>query len=573
MRASPTAFRVKRYATPNARAAQKLTIQLVAKCIRDSSSYLPIRNLAASVATRAAPKDYFGQVQEIYKDFLDRWRYVRDTFGVETLAASPRAVFHLVMGGDGRGVGGGKGAGDCDDAACAIGGLLAAIGMPVRIATSRSPMRTTGLFSHIFIQCHVPGHGWISVDPVGHPVHGFAWTPPHSAIALWDINGTQIAGDDLLGSVGGEEGSMNYGYGLLGSSDQYYWDERPLHAPGGENPLPFDVYGLAGFGSYADTMGYVGDGRGYLIEVDEDNAVGGGYVRTPLLEMAPGPYELLNRHNIVLDGTMALGDDGSVYEYDGLNGFFKKVWGKIKGGVKKVGRKIIGGVQKVLGKTKFGRAIIRLKNRILTVGLKIVKPILKVVGKWAPRLAPIAGMIPGVGPVIAGYLVAAGTAAKLADKWGVDLVEMAITDAGTGKKTKATKIAGKPKAILKYRKALMAEAKKAAKLPKAELDKGLRALRKAPPGKFPRTSLLKAGSDEWKGALKAMGLRSAPFQKMSKKKRKAAMQAAKSAFLQQAGFTSGRAATIQRKPKPKKRKRQLPRIIAPPALATQRRAA
>jgi hypothetical protein len=538
----PVAFQVKRYKVPSAKAAQKLTIKLVAKCIRDSSSYLPIRNLAAAIATRAAPKDYLGQVREIYKDFLNRWRYVKDTYGVETLAASPRAVFHLVMGGDGRGVGGGKGAGDCDDAACAIGGLLAAIGMPVRIVTSRNPARTSGLFSHIFVQCHVPGNGWISVDPVGHPYHGFAWTPPHSAIALWDIQGQQIAGDDLLGSLGGEDDSMYYGYGQLGSSDQYRWEERPVYATGGENPLPWDVYGLAGFGSYVDSMGYIGDGRGYLIEVDDDNAVGGGYVRTPMLELAPGPYELLNKHNIVLDGTMALGDDGAVYEYDGFAGFFKKLFKKTVG---KVAKKVIGGAQKLIGKTKVGRAIIKLKNRILRTGLKIVKPILKVVGKWAPRLAPIAGMIPGVGPVIAGYLVAAGTAAKLAEKYGVEIAELAVNDAGTGKKVKSTKIVGKPTQVLKYQQAMKAAALQAAKKPKDELKAGLKALKKLPPGKFPRESILggktilKKGSPEWKGALQALGLRAGAFKSLGKKKRARAMKAARKAFQEAAGFPTG----------------------------------
>jgi len=117
----PVAFQVKRLHAPNAKVAQRTTVRLVAKAIRDGSSYIPIRNHAAAVATRARPKDYLGQVKAIYDDFIKRWRYVKDTFGVETLAAAPRALWHLVIAGDGRGVGEGLGAGDCDDAAAAVG--------------------------------------------------------------------------------------------------------------------------------------------------------------------------------------------------------------------------------------------------------------------------------------------------------------------------------------------------------------------------------------------------------------------------------------------------------------------
>ena len=212
----PVEFRVDRIRVPDAQTAQTVTIGLIAKCIRNAQSYLPIRNLAASVATRAAPKDYLGQLKAIYEDFLQRWRYVKDPVGVETLAASPRAVFYLVLNADGRGIGGGMGAGDCDDAACAIGSEISAIGMPVRIVTSRNPNSTRGLFSHIFVQALVPGHGWVSVDPVGHPLHGFAWTPPHSAIATWDLYGQQIGGDRLFGSAGEVEQMQHHGFGALG---------------------------------------------------------------------------------------------------------------------------------------------------------------------------------------------------------------------------------------------------------------------------------------------------------------------------------------------------------------------
>lgn len=537
-------FRVDRYLLADAPTAQRFTVGLVAKAIREGSSYLPIRNLAASLASTARPKDYLGQVRAIYNDFINRWRYVRDTYGVETLAASPNALWKLVLAGDGRGVGAGYGAGDCDDAAAAIGAELAAIGMPIRIATARNPDSTRQLFSHIFVQANVPGHGWISVDPVGHPAHGFAWTPPHNAIATWDLDGRQIAGDRLLD--GGEDQPMQYhGFGALGSSDQYNWQEYPLPFPEGDGSklLPFDVYGLAGYGCYVGELGYLEDGRGYLIEVDDDDVVNGyGAVQTPMLELQPGAYELVSRHGIVLDGTLALGDDGSVYEYDGAFGFFKKIWGGIKkvaGGIKKGVKKVTGGIRKGVRKafeaTKFGRALIKIKDKVLQVATKIVNPIMKVVGKWATRIAPIAAMIPGIGPVLAAYLTAAGTIAKTYNKYGVKIVEFAKHNPKTGKKEKSTKLVGKPKNILKARKALIAQSKQAARLPKSELKKKAKLMRDYKGKTLPREPIwgkkskpkklvIKRGTPEYRAAMQAMGLKRGAFapdaaQKVAAKKK------------------------------------------------------
>jgi len=399
--------------------------------------------------------------------------------------------------------------------------------MPVRIATARNPDSSRNLFSHIFVQAHVPGQGWISVDPVGHPFHGFAWTPPYNAIAVWDLDGHQIAGDDLLGGTTDTEDDMAcyHGFGEVGRSTDYQWEEYDHPGVDGD-PLPWDVYGLADFGAYVDSMGYVGHGGGYMVEVDEDNEIGDtGLVGTPMLELQPGPFALFQKHGIVMDGTLALGDDGSVYEYDGFSGFFKKLIKRAKKFAKKVGKKVLKGAEKMLKKTKFGRKIIKLKNKLVRVALKIVKPLLKIVGKWAPKLAPIAAMIPGFGTVVAGYLTAAGKAAKLADKHGVEFVEMTVTDK-KGKKKKVRKMAGKPRDILAYKKALKKAAKHTKKnVSKKDMKKAAAKMKAYKGKRLPRESLigkkvLKLGSPEWVASMQTIGLRRGKFDPNAEPKRR-----------------------------------------------------
>jgi len=166
------------------------TIRLIGSAIVAGSKHLPIRNHAAALATLAKPKDYLGQVRNLYNDAIRRWRYVNDPWGTELLSYGPNALANLVLALDGRGVGRGYGAGDCDCIAAAIGAQLMAIGRPVRIAiTAPANSPPGGNFSHVFIQAMVPGFGWVTVDPVMHPKRGFGATPKHSRIAYFGLNG------------------------------------------------------------------------------------------------------------------------------------------------------------------------------------------------------------------------------------------------------------------------------------------------------------------------------------------------------------------------------------------------
>lgn len=177
------------------------TIKIIGQAIRKAAEYLPIRNHAAAVATTAGPKDYLGQLNAIYNDFIHRWRYVRDPIHKELVTTSPAAAAKYTLALDGVGVGMGKGAGDCDCVTVALGAELVSTGFPVRIATTAGPGSPPGqLFGHVFPQAHVPNIGWITVDPVLHPNRRAFATAPHSRIAFWSLNG------DLLGYKGNVRG-------------------------------------------------------------------------------------------------------------------------------------------------------------------------------------------------------------------------------------------------------------------------------------------------------------------------------------------------------------------------------
>lgn len=170
------------------------TIRLIGKSIRHGSRYLPIRNYAAGLATKAPPKNYLGQVKEIYDDITKRWRYVNDPFGTELLTFGPKALATLVLGLDDFGVGHGYGAGDCDCVTAATGACLMSIGRPTRITVTAPRNASPGnFFSHVFCQCLVPKIGWVTVDPVLYPDKPFGAITEHSRIAYYNLSG-QLTG-------------------------------------------------------------------------------------------------------------------------------------------------------------------------------------------------------------------------------------------------------------------------------------------------------------------------------------------------------------------------------------------
>lgn len=189
---------------------------------------------------------------------------------------------------------------------------------------------------------------------------------------------------------------------------------------------------------------------GLTAEVDENDEWEPGYVRTPMLELAIDDYNYLQANGMPYDGMLGLGDTGEIYAYDGSLGFFKKLFRRVKRGVKKVARRVKKGIKKVLKKSKFGRFLLKVGGKIKKIAMKIVRPLMKFVGKFAAKLAPIAAIIPGYGTAIAGALMAAGKVANIMKKWGV-------STKGKPGKVRGLKLKN-PKAFPGFKKELSAQA-------------------------------------------------------------------------------------------------------------------
>lgn len=425
----------------------KMTLKEIGNAIKRGSEYLPIRNLSAKLATKAPPKDFLGQLRSVYDYVIKHWRYVKDPAHKELLTASPRAVFKLVLAGDGVGMGYGLGAGDCDCITVGLGAMLESIGFKLRIATTaniKSP--PSRMFEHVFIQAYVKPMGWITLDPVLHPYREFGATTSHSRIALWDLNG------NLLGYAGNVTGN-------LGGNDMQtlntYRDYSGMFGFAGVEdagmPDDWETVGLSEWGYLSPQMGMInGDELPELmVEVSPDM---NGLARTPMIELSPEDYQYMKVFRQPYDGMLGLGDDSEVYAYDGLSGFFKRLFKKVRKKVRKVARKIGKGLRKVIRKLPGGKWLLKIAGKIRKVAMKIVRPLAKFVGKFASKLAPIAALIPGYGPAIAAGLHMAGKVAKMMTKYGVKLV---------GKKGKVRDLfAKKPKNIQAMQKELASEARK-----------------------------------------------------------------------------------------------------------------
>lgn len=262
-----------------------------------------------------------------------------------------------------------------------------------------------------------------------------------------------------------------HGYIDLGLSgcDSYEMHGAPLKA--------WDEAVLPGFGSYINQFGYMGNVEHIEVEVlPEDFGADGTYV-TPMMEVSPDDYKYMEVVNTPYVGMRAISDLGDLYEYTEaappelggrLKRFFKKVGRGIKKGVKKVGSGIKKGFKSLMHKTKFGKAILRIGSKIIEVSKKVILKLAKVVGKWATRLAPLAAMIPGYGPAIAGALLAAGAIANIILKVDGRVKKVnAIVDGKAGV-VEALELTNTQAA--KMTKELKLAAAKMSKRPKAEID-------------------------------------------------------------------------------------------------------
>lgn len=422
------------------------TIKLIGKGIREGSRFLPIRHLAGRATSSAPPKDYIAQSKALYDAITrDWWHYTYDPVGAEVLTVQPEKVFEVTLG---RGRGKRSGYGDCDDICIASGALLNSIGFQTIIATTVKP-GSPNIFDHVFLFTKPSiKSDWICFDPVMYPQHGFGDITPFKRMALWSLNGKILKKigpfpprfDAVIKSIGNCQPSI-LSKNLSGTKEAQTMTQPSIYdfhdysdQIGGFGSVPmvggrprlspdilpdFQQYGIAGFGCYNDVMGYTtGDALPHIMaEVDETDTIGNtGLVRTKHFEMDPADYAHMLKTGTPKIGALALADDGEVYvwqpNYDGLGGFFKKLARRVKKRVKKIGKRV-----KKFAKRIAHTKVFRLGKRILKTAMKYVKPFLKKFGpKIMQAVAPIAAMIPGVGPAVSTALVVGGRALAIAQK-------------------------------------------------------------------------------------------------------------------------------------------------------------
>ena len=416
------------------------TVALIGQGIRFASEYQPLRLHAAGLATRADRKDYLGQLERIYNDFLKRWRYVRDPLGLETVATTGRAVWGIVGGSFARP--GEYGHGDCDDATTYIGAAARAIGLPVRIVTMSPPGRLTP--SHVYPQIKIPKIGWITADPVAHP-HPIGYEPPAGRRQVWDLFGNLLA-DTAKGAK--TMTYQDYVNGLTGLADTANegCTARPLEMYGlagidGQEPEDISTTVISDFGKYTPLLGAM-DGGGIGVEVVPDTV--DGYAITPVLELGVEDFAYLQEHGTPYEGMYAIDWEGEPYQYqiDGLGrGFFKrlrrklrKVGRRIKKGIKRARKRIRKGIRrvakgikkiakKIIKRIPGGKYLLKIAGKIKKVALKLVKPLAKILGGPIGKfVAKVAAFVPGIGTAIAAGLHTAGKIAKVMSKWGVKKV-------------------------------------------------------------------------------------------------------------------------------------------------------
>jgi hypothetical protein len=224
-------------------------------------------------------------------------------------------------------------------------------------------------------------------------------------------------------------------------------------------PEDWSSVGLLGFGAQMDRpFGMIdGENLGLAMEYDDDDFVGfhGGspLVRTKMLEMDPREIAYIRRTGRPRLGTVAMSDDGDIYQWtevEGYGGFFKKLrkkFKKVTGRIVKRARKIRKGItkaaKKMIKKLPGGKYLVKIYNRVKKVAMKLTKPLKKLLGsKIGKYLAPIAAMIPGVGPVVAVAIAGmrrAGQIDKIMKKFKVKRNKKGQPKFSSGKQAKAVK--------------------------------------------------------------------------------------------------------------------------------------
>jgi hypothetical protein len=172
-----------------------------------------LREWAARLATRAKPKDYRGQLEQLYRGIIGRWKYVLEDG--EWIHGTPRSLLGTVLGADynccptcptaercdvEKTKWRESGWGDCDDVSTLTAAGVLSLGMrPLWRVSAGSDGR-----AHVSVAAVTPGGEVVQLDPVGHPEHPFGWaqTGPGVSVQYHALDGTPLASANDFGAFG-----------------------------------------------------------------------------------------------------------------------------------------------------------------------------------------------------------------------------------------------------------------------------------------------------------------------------------------------------------------------------------
>lgn len=301
-----------------------VTLAVMGRTARETADTWTMRQWAARLATRARPKDFRGQLEQLYRGIVDRWRYVMEDG--EWVHGTPRSLLGTVLGLEYNGATDPtradvertpkreRGWGDCDDVATLTASGVIALGMRPIWRVSRAPSGQ----AHVSVAAITPAGELVQLDPVGHPEHGFDWAQDGLGfqVSYHSLEGLPLASPTLgaitmshpLRVAAPVQPGPQFYPGTLVTSPMH-WQAVPLGF--GNIAANEGTYlGVLAKAPRGGLMPYQGRVRRHLVAVAPADS------RGPRVLAIPGYHARAMMAGVVVDGTPAVDQFGGEYTYN-----------------------------------------------------------------------------------------------------------------------------------------------------------------------------------------------------------------------------------------------------------------
>lgn len=152
-------------AAPSGGGAVFHTVRLMREAVNRCKTDPRIINAATTALFHSIERDEVAECAALYRTVRSWIRYVKDVYGVETLA-EPWLTLE-------------RRAGDCDDQAALLAAMYESVGFPTRFVMAA--YNDPAFFEHIYLQVFCDGE-WCDVDPTEN--FGFGSAPP-DPVNVW----------------------------------------------------------------------------------------------------------------------------------------------------------------------------------------------------------------------------------------------------------------------------------------------------------------------------------------------------------------------------------------------------